>query len=174
MVKLIPEMTRAASPSFLGTEFDAFLFASIGEDRNGMRLSVLSALARLELDPWREAAQFVKLPTEAATRRLASLISQLPDGVPRQSDLGLVAARLIALLPHRVPVSIAVPTTRPRIGRIFNLRTVLCVLIAILLLALIVRWVSGSQQREIQVGSIRSPESSVAVPNVKSPNSGHW
>ena len=174
MAKLIPEMTRAASPRFLGTEFDAFLFASIGEDRNGMRLSVLSALAQLELDPWHEAAQFVKLPTEAATRRLASLISQLPDGVSRQSDLGPVAARLIALLPRRVSVAIAVPTTRPKIGRVFNLRTVLCVLIVILLLALVARWMSGSEQRATQVGSIRSPESSVAVPNVKSPNSRHW
>jgi hypothetical protein len=37
-------------------EFDNFLYASIGADRNGMPLSVLSALARLDLDPWEEAS----------------------------------------------------------------------------------------------------------------------
>jgi hypothetical protein len=35
-------MARSASVSALGSEFDDFLFAPIGEDRNGMLLSVLS------------------------------------------------------------------------------------------------------------------------------------
>jgi hypothetical protein len=38
-----------------GSEYDDFLFASMGEDRNGLPLSVLSALARLDVDPWEEA-----------------------------------------------------------------------------------------------------------------------
>ena len=42
------EMTR---PAGLGSGFDAFLFAVIGEDRNGMALSVVSMLARMDLDP---------------------------------------------------------------------------------------------------------------------------
>jgi hypothetical protein len=37
------------------SEFGAFLFASIGEESNGMALSVISALARLGIDPWQEA-----------------------------------------------------------------------------------------------------------------------
>jgi hypothetical protein len=41
----------------LGPEFENFLFAPIGEDSNGMVLSVLSALARLDIDPWQEAAK---------------------------------------------------------------------------------------------------------------------
>ena len=51
------EMTATASVSRLGSEFDDFLYAPIGEDRNGMLLSVLSALARLDIDPWQEAAK---------------------------------------------------------------------------------------------------------------------
>jgi hypothetical protein len=38
-------------------EMDAFLFASVGEEEKGIPLSVLSALARLGLDPRNEAAR---------------------------------------------------------------------------------------------------------------------
>ncbi len=41
----------------LGSEFDNFLFAPIGVDKNGMVLSVVSALARLDVDPWEEAEE---------------------------------------------------------------------------------------------------------------------
>ena len=50
-------MTHAALIPLLGREFDDFLFASIGDDRNGPSLSVFSALARLDVDPWKEAGQ---------------------------------------------------------------------------------------------------------------------
>ena len=36
-------------------EFDAFLFASVGEEVDGVPLSVLSALSQLDLDPRAEA-----------------------------------------------------------------------------------------------------------------------
>ena len=95
------EMTRSASGSLLGSEFDDFLYASICEEKNGMLLSVLSALARLDLDPWQEAAELARLPGEAAIQRLASLIATLPDGRSAQFDSGTTAARLVARLPHR-------------------------------------------------------------------------
>jgi hypothetical protein len=38
----------------IGPEFDA-ICAPMGADRNGTGLSVLSALARLNVDPWQEA-----------------------------------------------------------------------------------------------------------------------
>jgi hypothetical protein len=44
------EMTRSARVSVLTPEFDDFLFAPIGEDKNGMLLRVVSALARLDVD----------------------------------------------------------------------------------------------------------------------------
>jgi len=46
----------------LGAEFDDFLFAIIGDDRNGMQLSVVSVLARMDLDPWHEAATLAASP----------------------------------------------------------------------------------------------------------------
>lgn len=60
-------MIRSTSVSVLGSEFDDFLFAPIGEDKNDMPLSMLSALARLDIDPWQEAAELSRLPEETAT-----------------------------------------------------------------------------------------------------------
>jgi hypothetical protein len=74
-------MTHSASASVLGSEFDAFLFAPIGEGRNGMLLSVISALARLNVDPRQEATQLAGLPGDTATRRLASLIASISSTV---------------------------------------------------------------------------------------------
>ena len=65
--------------SIPGSEFNDFLFAPIGEDRNGMLVSVLSGLARSDVDPWQEAAKLAQLPGEAATKELAALIGALPD-----------------------------------------------------------------------------------------------
>jgi hypothetical protein len=93
-------MTRSVLPSLLGSEFDDFLFAPIDEERNGMLLSVVSALARLDIDPWQETAQLAQLPAAAATQRLASFIAVLPDR-PAHQDPRAIAAGLIALLPRR-------------------------------------------------------------------------
>ena len=38
------------------SKFDPFLFASVGEEIDGVPLSVLSVLTRLDLDPREEAA----------------------------------------------------------------------------------------------------------------------
>jgi hypothetical protein len=96
------DMPRSASLSLLGSEFDEFLFAPIGEDGNGMRVSVLSALARLDIDPWQEAARLARLPGKAAAERLASLIEALPDRPQVQRHAGTIAADLVALLPRRM------------------------------------------------------------------------
>ncbi|MGB3315283.1 MAG: hypothetical protein WBB85_12785 [Albidovulum sp.] len=50
-------------------EFEQFLYASVGEDRNGYAVTVLSALARLVLDPWKETAELVTLGRDAARAR---------------------------------------------------------------------------------------------------------
>src|SRR5208282_2323399 len=71
---------------------------SITSDRRSMLPGVLSSLARLDVDPWQEAATLTKMPAQDATARLTSLLSSLP------SDAATVVApstviRLIALLP---------------------------------------------------------------------------
>jgi hypothetical protein len=83
-----------------GAEFNDFLFAPIGEDKNGMLVSVLSGLARSDVDPWQEAAKLAQLPGETATKELAALIGALPDRATSYADTRTIAARLIALLPR--------------------------------------------------------------------------
>ena len=93
-------MTPATSIFFFRPEFDDFLYAPIGAHGGEMPLSVLSALARSDLDPWQEAAELSDLPKDIATQRLASLISQLPGGRWTLADSGAIAGRLIELLPR--------------------------------------------------------------------------
>ena len=72
-------MAPAPSPFFQDHSFDPFLFAAIGEEQNGMLLSVLSALARLDLDPWYEAASLEPAAGaggDAATDLVAVLFAQ--------------------------------------------------------------------------------------------------
>jgi hypothetical protein len=53
-------------------EFERFLYASVGEDRNGYVVTVLSAFARLGLDPWAESADLAKLGRDAARARVGN------------------------------------------------------------------------------------------------------
>jgi hypothetical protein len=94
-------MTPSTSSSRLGSEFDDFLFAPLGEDRNGLPLSIVSLLGRMGLDPWQEAASLTGLPIDAAVQRLASLLAALPVRSLTQADPAAMAARLIGLLPPR-------------------------------------------------------------------------
>jgi hypothetical protein len=97
---LVVIVTAAASVSFFKPEFGDFLYAAIAADRNEMPLTVLSALSRLDVDPWKEAAELSELPKDAATQRLASLIARLPGGRWAQTDAKAIADRLIELLPR--------------------------------------------------------------------------
>jgi hypothetical protein len=93
--------SRTPSRAFLGPEYNAFLFAAIGSDRSGGQLSVVSALARLDLDPWDEAARLARMPAEGAARKLSALIAALPELNTPRPDPVRAAARLVALLPNR-------------------------------------------------------------------------
>jgi len=84
------------------SEFNDFLFAFVGEEKSGMQLTVLSALARLGFDPWREAARLSELTNEAATKALAAAIVALPEGHWKASDSQSIAVRLVNRLPTRV------------------------------------------------------------------------
>lgn len=93
-------MTHHALTPLLGHEFDPFLFASVGEERNGMPLSVLSALSRLDVDPWELAVALSRMPKEKAKDRLAALIAPLTAVLETNPSSDVVAGRLIALLPN--------------------------------------------------------------------------
>ncbi len=96
---IVPVNIRALPGATLKPEFESFIFASIGEDGNGTPLSVLSGLARLNIDPWLEAAELGGLPGKAALERLTSLIQALSADARALPDAQAVAARLLGLLP---------------------------------------------------------------------------
>jgi hypothetical protein len=101
--------------------FDEFLFAPLGVEENGMTLSVVSALARVGVDPWREAARLAGLPRPEAALALARLFGRLPGGADQPFGAVGHAARLIDLLPTASVEASALPTglarwRPPRLG----------------------------------------------------------
>ena len=168
-------MTRCTSVAPLGSEFDSFLFAPIGEDRNGMLLSVLSALARLDVDPWQEANELAQLPREAATQRLALLIAALPGGpsahlahLGRHLDPGAIAVRLIALLPRGASSNIPLRDTLPGAGAVTNSRVLTFVIIMAAVLG--AQWIIASHQPPAQVDNAPEPTSSTLFPQMPPPS----
>jgi hypothetical protein len=126
------------------SEFNEFLWASTGIDENGTPLSVLSGLARLGLDPWKEAARLTSLPKDVAVAALAAQISRLPrPQLPRMGaampDHVTTAGRLVALLQNRIPTA----PVRNLNGR--RLRTsrfvvgLIVVLLAAILIGMVIR-----------------------------------
>ena len=140
--RAVIEMTLATATSAFESRFDRFLYAAVREDPDGTPLTVLSVLARLDIDPWKEAAKLAQLPGEAAARALAVLISALPKGSATPSDSETIAARLITLLPHPSEQGIAVrgnPSGGARVTRIPSRATIvaraaLCLIVLALLL----------------------------------------
>jgi hypothetical protein len=97
-------MKSPARTSRFRPEFDAFLFAPVGADESGMPLSVLSVLARMDLDPWQEAAQLAALPPESAAQKMSSILGAVPHPSVNSSDILLIATRLVATLPRPMPL----------------------------------------------------------------------
>jgi hypothetical protein len=81
------------------SNLNQFLFADIGVERSGSPLTVISALARVGLDPWGEADRLARLPRSAARDGLAQLIAALPSGLWPMTEAIPIASRLVALLP---------------------------------------------------------------------------
>lgn len=106
-------MAPTHSLFFPRSTFDAFLYASVGVEQNGMELSVVSALARFGVDPWQEAARLTALPQELAADGLRLLLDRLPEGLWRPSDTAAIAARLVKLLPRVVSPA---QTDQPKTG----------------------------------------------------------
>jgi hypothetical protein len=169
VTRLVIMMTPAASVFFVGSEFNDFLYAPIGVERNEMPLSVLSALARLNLDPWGEAAELSKLPKHTATQRLATLIARLPTGRWVHADCGVIAGRLIELLPNRSPseVPLAQKTNGlPEITRSATVKILLCAALGVTALIIAVSREPSSRGDHADV-----PASSTASPPRTPPQS---
>jgi hypothetical protein len=59
--------------------YESFLYATLGEGMSGINVSVISMLARLEIDPWIEASSLAAMEDGEARKRLNTLIVQFKD-----------------------------------------------------------------------------------------------
>ena len=66
--------------------FAGVSFAPVWDEKNGTPLSILSALARLGMDPWGEAARLAEMPRAAAVSALAAILARLPRSEPEVPD----------------------------------------------------------------------------------------
>lgn len=87
--------------STLSASYDDFLFAPVCEDPNGLRLSVLSALARFNVDPWEEAARLAAMPKQIAETTLLSILDLVSGRSWKSSEAAAAAAQLVRLLPRQ-------------------------------------------------------------------------
>jgi hypothetical protein len=81
--------------------FDAFLFSEVGAQQNGLELTVLSVLARLDKDPWVQAAEWARMPHRATIASLTHSIAQMPLCQSDLNDAPQTSERLVLLLPQQ-------------------------------------------------------------------------
>src|SRR5258708_4876469 len=83
----------------LRPDLDKFLHAAVGEERDGVPLTVISGLVRLGLDPWDEAGRLSSLKKPEAGEQLAQTILRLTGPRGRCREARRIADGLIELLP---------------------------------------------------------------------------
>ncbi len=159
------KMERAASPSRLPPEFDDFLFASIGEDQAGCCSAWSRRWQELDVDPWQEAAKLARLPVEAATQRLASLIAALPEAQRPRWDPMTIARRLIGLLPR--PANFPAPTPKSLPGIDIAQKSPALVYVLLVVFVLSAQLFAASHQPPAQVGDGNPPSSTTLSPNTQ-------
>ena len=71
----------------------------MAKNKNGVTLSDVSALKRLGVDPWEEAARLALLPKARAAETLAKLIARLPIRRTQPLDDLAISRRLVELWP---------------------------------------------------------------------------
>jgi hypothetical protein len=156
------KMPRSASASVVRSEFDPFLFASIGDERNGMSLSVLSALARLDVDPWLEAASLAQAPKDVAIDRMTLLISKLPEKSVALLDPRAIADGLIALLPRlspsTAPRTVQLRVTAPTYPRMALFLMIMAILLGTQFLMRIRQPSPQEQSARVQASSMDSKQ----------------
>jgi hypothetical protein len=84
----------------LTPRYDAFLFARVCNDASGTSLSVVSALARANVDPWDEASRLSAMPRAIAEKALVATLDLIPGRDWKPADAKSIAARLVRLLPR--------------------------------------------------------------------------
>lgn len=145
---------RRSSPATLPSTYDDFLYASVGESTNGALLTVLSVLARQNIDPWEEAADLSRMPHDTAARRLGAMIPMAP-GRSSGADQEAIVDRLIALLPRRIPAADRAPNVlqgEPAVRRYPSAIhwTIITIYIGVVVLS---QWIATSMSEKTPAGA---------------------
>lgn len=158
MLKL--NMPRSTSRSVLPSTYDDFLYAPVGESSNGALLTVLSVLARQDVDPWEAAADLNRLPHETAARHLTSMITASSDR-SSTAEQAAIADRLISLLPRRSAAADGQPTPNDSPGEASVHRpppTVTMMVIAIYIgVMFLMQWLAANRFQEAPAQVAASP-----------------
>ena len=96
--RLRDDVARIFPP--VASDGDIFLFARVGDEIDGVPLSVISGLPRLGLDPWQEAGRLSSLTNREAIEQLARLIAELPGLFRLLDEAREIADRLVQLPPR--------------------------------------------------------------------------
>jgi hypothetical protein len=83
----------------LRPDLDKFLHAEVGEEQEGASLTMISALVRLDLDPWAEASRLSALEKPEAGAQLAETILRLKGTRWPFLEARRIADGLVELLP---------------------------------------------------------------------------
>lgn len=131
-------MSNAGSSTSSTAGLEPFVYADVAMERNGMELSVLSALSRQGLDPWQEAQGLAQLPRLAAADRLAQILRTLPAVQSLRVDARMIAERLVALLPAQPVATVGHLSSKLNVTPVQVPRGLTLVMMAMLLGSLLV------------------------------------
>src|ERR1700761_7030573 len=92
-------LRRAYAP--ISPELDGVFFCTVGEEVNGIPLSVISALSQLGLDPRIEATRLSRLNIEVARDQLAEMIGHLTNTRWTAEEARTIASGLLLHLAKR-------------------------------------------------------------------------
>jgi hypothetical protein len=132
-------------------------------------------LARLDVDPWQEAADLARLPRSTAIERLASLVAALPGRPASQLDPGTIAVRLIALLPGRTDPNVPPRAGLPGGGKVIDSQAIVRVVAINLILVVVMlgaQWLVVSHVSSAQVAEAPAATSQTIPAQALPPNPG--
>ena len=122
--------------AFKNSGLENFLFAEIGLESNGSYLTILSLLARLDVDPWAKAAEWADAPRAKVVDLLAEDIARTPLAPDTIATARATAARLACLLPRRSLGNQADPKGHVKSAQVALMVLVACSLAASVALSL--------------------------------------
>jgi hypothetical protein len=148
--------SRAAFAGTARADLHPFLYACIGDENNGMQLSVLSVLARQDLDAWEQAGVWSRASEGVAIRELSTLIAALPEGPSDRPRPEQIAARLVRLLPSELAVDVEATRGLTRAQKLQV--TIFCAVFA-----LMCHWIIAGFETSSREGAAAAPVSSGSV-----------